>query len=748
LIGEDKDSTIITGDRFESLIQIRRDWVNVSGFTFINGQNAISLFEVQNCRINSNLLFNTKVGISLHYSKYNNITGNSVINSSKAGIWLTDFGENNVIDNNISTCETGIWITTDSTDNLITENNISNNRWGIKVRDAHLNRIMNNNISFSEEIGIWIEGSVLITLEGNAMIDNGIYFGQHPGNLNNHYIDSTNTVNGKPLQYWKNQTGGKVPQGAGQVILANCTNVSVEGQELTNATCGIILSFSSNNTIKGNNVSSNSYWGIQIIESHGNDITDNVASLNDGGMFIGGSDENSFIGNTVYDNEWGIGLLDAVDNVFNDDLIFNNNNTNVFVGYKSWNNRFINCTLSNPGIYDFKLIDESYAFLLNTTFNKTSVFYADNSSGLTVAWYMHLNVIYSDGSHVNNAQIWVNDTFGFNHINRLVDSEGWIKWIVTLEYDELDINVDGVNDRFYYTPYNITVTDSNLWGYTETNMEFSKVIRIILGESPPIIPPKKRNKKFVNSSNNVELEVVPPISSELDHDLIQEADTVNEPEYTLPDNNSPTNPIPENFMNIQKVGFKEETFSSNLLISASTSSFGLLLIILYIGLTEKSRYRFFKIFIVPLLVKFKKRHPLENQMRELIYRYIEHNPGENYTTIKKTLGLANGTLIYHLKILKRENMIKDISEGRYKRFYPMEIDELDENLIYEYNGPQMLTELQWEILKKVRDEPQISKAEMARSLGVSRQLVNYHLNKLVKVGLLKTKRKIKQESSA
>jgi predicted transcriptional regulator len=199
---------------------------------------------------------------------------------------------------------------------------------------------------------------------------------------------------------------------------------------------------------------------------------------------------------------------------------------------------------------------------------------------------------------------------------------------------------------------------------------------------------------------------------------------------------------------IQKMVIPDEVSDFVLSPSVVAVSIVMTTIIAYLGLTETGRYTSIQFLFLPLFAKIRKKHPLENKMRELIYEYIELYPGENYTAIKKTLGLANGTLVYHLKILKKENLIKSVSEGRYKRFYPIESDKLDRSRIYEDEGTQMLTELQKKIIEKIEEEPEISQVEVAKSLGVSRQLVNYHITKLVKAGVLKLKGKTKSRSWA
>lgn len=99
------------------------------------------------------------------------------------------------------------------------------------------------------------------------MVDNGILwvFGNE--------VDTSNTVNGKPVYYWENVNGGTVPDGAGQVILWNCSNVIVENQYLNNAGIGIQIALSSNITVKNNTCSSNSRCGISLFwDSNNNSI--------------------------------------------------------------------------------------------------------------------------------------------------------------------------------------------------------------------------------------------------------------------------------------------------------------------------------------------------------------------------------------------------------------------------------------------------------------------------------------------
>jgi parallel beta-helix repeat protein len=84
-----------------------------------------------------------------------------------------------------------------------------------------------------------------------------------------------NTVNDKPLVYLEDVSDYKV-EDAGQVIIVNCNNITIENLDLsnTNNVCnngeGISLYYSSNNnTITGNNVCSNGF-GIRLYDSSNN----------------------------------------------------------------------------------------------------------------------------------------------------------------------------------------------------------------------------------------------------------------------------------------------------------------------------------------------------------------------------------------------------------------------------------------------------------------------------------------------
>lgn len=154
------------------------------------------------------------------------------------------------------------------------------------------------------------------------------------------------------------------------------------------------------------------------------------------------------------------------------------------------------------------------------------------------------------------------------------------------------------------------------------------------------------------------------------------------------------------------------------------------------GGTEYGKYWFLGLLFLPLYTKIKKDDVLDHFVRGQVYGYIKANPGEHYNSIKKALSLKNGTLVYHLKTLEREEFIKSVADGRFKRFYPkeMKVPEPSEELVLRMNH------IQHEILKIIKECPGISQKEIAARIGLSTPTVHYHINIMMSARVISVKR--------
>ena len=258
LIGKDKHNTIIDANYKGDVVRITKDNVKLSNFTIKNSEKN---FE--------------KAGIVIH------------------------------------------------ADNVVIENNIiaDNGDQGIRIFSSNHNIIRNNIISNNVYYGIWLYNSRENLIIDNSFINDGLVMreGSYPS-----FIQTimNNTVNGKPLYYYLNKKDVSIPEDAGQIILVNCSHITVKNFSISNASIGLEIAYSSFIKILNNNFSNNNLNGIRLYYSENNEISYNILYKNGwGGLSLWYSSNNS-----VSHNDIGRNAYDDIEILFssNGNKIFSN----------------------------------------------------------------------------------------------------------------------------------------------------------------------------------------------------------------------------------------------------------------------------------------------------------------------------------------------------------------------------------------------------------------------------------------
>lgn len=257
---------------------------------------------------------NDHVFEALEHTTLNGFTVDGATSKEKAGICV--YRKCNIFNNIIRNNYYGVYLYY-SEDNVITENKINRNVYGIYLDGSKNNTISRNIISDNDRCGIFIGVSYSRNnkVAGNTMVGNGISLGGDWLEYFIHEIDSSNTVNGKPVYYWLNKDGGKIPEDAGQVILVNCKNIIVENQKISNVPDGIMVVFSSNITISNNDIS-DVRNGIFLYNVHSCKVLKNsIRNSNYNGIYLLFSSNCVISRNNVISNgEYGISAFDADNN--------------------------------------------------------------------------------------------------------------------------------------------------------------------------------------------------------------------------------------------------------------------------------------------------------------------------------------------------------------------------------------------------------------------------------------------------
>ena len=239
-------------------------------------------------------------GIVSGGSSNNQLIDNYVLNCAGYGILLGDRSDqitNNSIINNRLGGIAGYGYVSDIgylSDSVIEKNNIINNGgYGIYIGDkwSNNNQILNNIIKDNKGYGILIDGTYNTIIKHNNFSDNGLNIeGSFVDHWSTHNIDD-NIVNGNPLLYHANDNHLIITKNYGQIILANCTDMTIQLQNITKTDIGIQLGFSHHNLIDSNSCSDNNIDGMYLQASSNNIITNNNINNNfQNGIHIDGGE--------------------------------------------------------------------------------------------------------------------------------------------------------------------------------------------------------------------------------------------------------------------------------------------------------------------------------------------------------------------------------------------------------------------------------------------------------------------------
>ena len=246
----------------------------------------------------------------------NNVTikGFGLINSnSGSGIYLDGVQYNTIANNHLRANGIGIHLW-NANNNILINNTASDNSWaGIRLSPNDSELASNN------------------TLINNTMVNNTYNFAIDSVYLNasmQNNIDTTNTVNGKPIYYLVNVSNVTLnsASNAGAIYCINCQNISIKDQVLQNNIQSIFLHNTSDSRYDSN-ILSNNYVGINLVNSDNNTGLNNVAVNNIVGIAIVASTDNYLSNNVANFNGIGFEVHESTNTELNNNTAnFNKDN--------------------------------------------------------------------------------------------------------------------------------------------------------------------------------------------------------------------------------------------------------------------------------------------------------------------------------------------------------------------------------------------------------------------------------------
>jgi len=284
-------------------------------------------------------------------------------------IWLNNVVNGTVINNILINNDRAI-VLSGCHNNTIIDNIFDLNKISINIGYSTNTTITNNTLNSDNYIGISLSQNINTILRNNKMVKSGISLMDTSYYYSSIRIDTSNTVNGKPVYYYFNERNLDTSNftNAGQIILGKCSYSTISDLDISstvtsltllecdnniisnnnfygNSKNGIFLFYGTNNTLIGNHLHDNSRSGIQTWYSKNNNIQTNNCSFNSfmGIEIIHDSDftkvSNNYITN-FHAHRWnyGINIYNCINNTISGNVV-----ENVGSGYRleyMENNRF------------------------------------------------------------------------------------------------------------------------------------------------------------------------------------------------------------------------------------------------------------------------------------------------------------------------------------------------------------------------------------------------------------------------
>ncbi|WP_300457837.1 right-handed parallel beta-helix repeat-containing protein [Desulfobacula sp.] len=387
------------------------------------GSAGISINSSHNTLVELAFSDNTEAIVLGHQAEENSLENIEISNFSQAGIRVSSGASQTVLENCHIRYGEGVGVLLQGTGNKVVNCDIYNNLGNglsvtgaedVQIRETRIHDNGGYGISLYQSYpgnvnrpeirdctishnrgGISMADTVDAVLRGNRIEENQLNFGVFTRYV--HDIDTSNTINGNPLYYLKNQadvTIDGMAQPMGFLALINCHNVRV-----------------SQGSFSGN------YQGLLLVDSDHVSVTASEFSGNDTGVFLTGSHENELVDCSIHDNGTGIDFADNTrSNLVHGGDIFRNAREGILYGTNTGPNEVLNTAIfeNRFGVYIDAWAGNRISFC--RIYSNTTGIYADNSFDGKIR---HCTVFNNreDGIYLNATQNYVvtgNTLFGNN----------------------------------------------------------------------------------------------------------------------------------------------------------------------------------------------------------------------------------------------------------------------------------------------------------------------------------------------
>jgi predicted transcriptional regulator len=115
-----------------------------------------------------------------------------------------------------------------------------------------------------------------------------------------------------------------------------------------------------------------------------------------------------------------------------------------------------------------------------------------------------------------------------------------------------------------------------------------------------------------------------------------------------------------------------------------------------------------------------------------ILLFIQQNPGCHLREIKRELNLSMGTIQYHINLLEKDGRILSERRSLHRFYFPVGIFDENQKNVLKILHQDTAREILLYIIE--RDNP--TQTDIAESIKISHASINWHLQRLLSLGLI------------
>jgi parallel beta-helix repeat protein len=322
-----------------------------------------------------------------------------------------------------------------SQNNLLSSNDVTNGNYGL-VLEVSFNNTLRNNVMMNNSRNFCIlkndfEDYPMLKSPSEAVND----------------IDTSNTVNGKPIYYWIGVSDRAVPSDAGCVVLIHCVNINIEGLDIRNNLDGILLLDTNNTLISRNNLVANTgyLWEFEcggvtaLFDSSNNIIIQNNLTSDEAGVWVHGGYNYTVKQNNVINCREGL-FLETINSVVSLNNLTDNWDTAYFYG--SNHTVILNNMIGTQNL-GVRFMGANHVFEANNLLS--------GNTGLELDYTTNSTVVSNNVTDTRGWPIWLFAASGNKIFHNNIINSGWPVKIQALSADIWD---DGYpNGGNYWSNY-------------------------------------------------------------------------------------------------------------------------------------------------------------------------------------------------------------------------------------------------------------------------------------------------------